>query len=547
MKGLSEGVRHAPSWLALVAMAALLGVTVGPRLAYPFDLEWMEGGMLLHALRVRQGLPIYTEPGPDWIPYVYPPLYPWLVAGLGEPSYAAARALSLASAVFAAGLAALAVRLEGAPWGSAGACGALVISCYDDVGTFFDLARNDTLALALAAAALVVTRRGSVPAAVVGGLLLAAAFLTKHSYALLGLPTLVWLLAFRGRREALAYVLASAGVAGMAVAALQLTTGGWFLVWLIEVPAAHGWVGSRAWPGAELELLAAFPVTLALAVGVAAWHTPGTARTVAAWAVAGLVVGAWLSSRWLMDQALALDGAAEALVGPGAPDSLWALPLALVALVAMGAAFVRRVRDEGAWYWLGQGVVLVGLAVSLRSHQGGFLNVLLPGLWGLAVVASAGVGRSAVAWLLGLAVVVDVARGAWDPATLQPTPEDVVAGEQVVEVLRHVEGPVLSPHAPWLAVQAGKEPAFALIALWDIDHPEGPAVAGAEAVERAFSERRWAAVLVGGRGLRRGFGDHYRLDRRLPVPPGTLATLTGWPVRPVELWVPRRSGAVLPP
>ncbi len=31
------------------------------RIGYPFDLEWMEGGMLLHGLRVMEGQLVYPR------------------------------------------------------------------------------------------------------------------------------------------------------------------------------------------------------------------------------------------------------------------------------------------------------------------------------------------------------------------------------------------------------------------------------------------------------------------------------------------------------
>ena len=38
------------------------------RVGYPFDLEWMEGGMLLHADRVLKGEGIYVPPSFEFIP-----------------------------------------------------------------------------------------------------------------------------------------------------------------------------------------------------------------------------------------------------------------------------------------------------------------------------------------------------------------------------------------------------------------------------------------------------------------------------------------------
>lgn len=69
---------------ALAAASLVLNVVRGflARRTHPFDLEWMEGGMLAHAWRIVHGLPLYPEPGPEWIPYVYPPGYAAVLAAL---------------------------------------------------------------------------------------------------------------------------------------------------------------------------------------------------------------------------------------------------------------------------------------------------------------------------------------------------------------------------------------------------------------------------------------------------------------------------------
>ncbi|MEQ1572124.1 MAG: hypothetical protein ABMA64_41230, partial [Myxococcota bacterium] len=104
-----------PDWLArsvdglLLLGAAALMVQVGRgmvgRWSYPFDLEWMEGGMLAHAWRVSHGLALYPSPGPEWIPFVYPPGYPALLAALSVVApldYPLGRAVSIAATLTAA-------------------------------------------------------------------------------------------------------------------------------------------------------------------------------------------------------------------------------------------------------------------------------------------------------------------------------------------------------------------------------------------------------------------------------------------------------------
>ena len=51
-----------------VVVLAHLGVSFWHRWNYPFDLEWMEGGMLVHVDRLRSGEGLYVPPSADFIP-----------------------------------------------------------------------------------------------------------------------------------------------------------------------------------------------------------------------------------------------------------------------------------------------------------------------------------------------------------------------------------------------------------------------------------------------------------------------------------------------
>ena len=109
-----------PAVLATGWIVGLLAYTVAGRLLFPYDLEWMEGGLLIHAWRVLHGQALYVYPTSDFIPFIYPPLYHWLTAAVGGVfgfGYAPARAISIVGSVLAAVGATVAARQEGARWG----------------------------------------------------------------------------------------------------------------------------------------------------------------------------------------------------------------------------------------------------------------------------------------------------------------------------------------------------------------------------------------------------------------------------------------------
>ena len=107
---------------------AHLFTSFGQRWSYGFDLEWMEGGMLVHVDRLRNGQGLYVEPSADFIPYIYPPFYPWVLSVLGEPSYSVGRLVSIGGTFAAMGAAVVALRQERIGWAFAIAPIALAVA-----------------------------------------------------------------------------------------------------------------------------------------------------------------------------------------------------------------------------------------------------------------------------------------------------------------------------------------------------------------------------------------------------------------------------------
>ena len=125
---------RATFWALLAApgvwQIGLLVWAIAARFPYPYDLEWMEGGVLHGAQRVADGDGLYPPPSVDFIPFLYTPLYPGLLAALGsitDVSYQLGRAISIASLL---GLGAVAIaqgRAALAGRAAAGVVGALAL------------------------------------------------------------------------------------------------------------------------------------------------------------------------------------------------------------------------------------------------------------------------------------------------------------------------------------------------------------------------------------------------------------------------------------
>jgi hypothetical protein len=129
------------------ALLHLLQVVAG-RIDYPYELEWMEGGMLHQVLRVLHGEPLYGKPSLDFIPALYMPLYYYLSALsasiVGENLYAL-RIVSVAATFITHVLVFLIVRKMGGSRLAALLGVLFYASMFSHTGFWFDVARVDSL------------------------------------------------------------------------------------------------------------------------------------------------------------------------------------------------------------------------------------------------------------------------------------------------------------------------------------------------------------------------------------------------------------------
>jgi len=289
---------------ALVQLGLLL-YTVARRLAYPYDLEWMEGGMLNHALRLSDGQGIYVPPSVDFIPYLYTPLYPAVLAALGKVfglSYALGRAVSVVSLLAVLGLGGYAIVREAPrcrwPLGLAGAAAfaGLVAAAYPWFEGWYDIVRGDTLFLALGLGGLVGLRAwASRPALVaVAAALLGLSFFAKQTGVLLVAAGGAALLVMNWRALPV-YVAVAGAIGGGGTWLMNRATDGWFWIYVFQVHQQHDTSLDRFGRSFGFEL-GHFPaLTAVVLAGVVAAALHRRAAGFLYWAylfLGGIVIGA---------------------------------------------------------------------------------------------------------------------------------------------------------------------------------------------------------------------------------------------------------------
>jgi hypothetical protein len=240
------------SWIARVLRSAVALPALGfiasylwcaaQRWSFPWELEWMEGGMITHAARVLRGLPIYAEPSIDFIAFFYTPLYAYVLAALsfltGGLSFALGRGVSIGASLATLGMLFYAGRREGG-WLAGVLAAGFYAASFRICGAFYDLARVDSLSLAFVlAASLIASYKRSYAGAIVAAACVVLAFFTKQTSAVVGAFIGLYLLT-RNVRHAGAFAATGIVLALLAGLWLEHNSDGWFSFYTISGHQGH--------------------------------------------------------------------------------------------------------------------------------------------------------------------------------------------------------------------------------------------------------------------------------------------------------------------
>ena len=160
---------------ALTQLARFLFISLS-RIVFPFTLEWMEGGSFVQVSRILAGQSIYMRPSFEFIPQIYPPVYFYLsalVSTLLGNSFLSLRLVSILSTLGILYLIFILVR-QGSGSTLAGILASgLFCATYQLSGHWFDIARVDSLALALLLLSIYLLFKNKLISSLLGGIFLA--------------------------------------------------------------------------------------------------------------------------------------------------------------------------------------------------------------------------------------------------------------------------------------------------------------------------------------------------------------------------------------
>lgn len=493
--------------IALRALGVIAGlylivycVVAVARMAYPFELEFLEGTSVTLITRLAAGKPFYVKPSLDFIPSNYTPLYYHLAAALAAVTgtgFLPLRLLSFLSSLGSLTLIGLTVRRETGSWLFGLLSAGLFAASYRLAGAWFDLGRNDSLflVLLLAGAWIVRFRPGPPWSAAGAAALVALSFFTKQTAAMIA-PALVLFTLLTDRRRFAVFTATLALLVGAGILLLNRASDGWFHYYVFRIAGLHAfsWDGfHRFW---RQEMLPFFGLALVFTLLLF-----------------------WSDFREKRHERL------------------------LFHLLFVGATFTSS--------WM------------IRSHEGAYVNVLMPACAALSMTFGLGLHealrmarrapvrpRAATAVVLLLAVAQFLVL-AYHPLRLLPGKEDRVAGENLVRQIASLPGEVWLTQHGYLAPLAGKKTYANAITIWDVLADKDQRQPGGlqEEIFRAVAGHRFDAIVfdadpAGQPVSKPGFIDQfYRLDGRFGYGPhpGAFRPITGLASRPELVYMPRRA------
>jgi 4-amino-4-deoxy-L-arabinose transferase-like glycosyltransferase len=481
LKGLVAG--------AAVFFGVMYVITAIPRLLYPYDLDFIEDGLLMTSWRFATGQPVFLPPNADFVPHVYMPLYSWLgslLFALTGPGFAPLRWLSFTALLTCTGLIFGAARRESGQSWLGLVCAGLLLGGYRINGFWYELARVDMLFVALTLSGLtLVTYSSDKNLGLMGaGTILALAFLTKQTGLIFGLSALFYLLIAVGP-QAWWFGMTFGLLALIPVVGLNWLTAGWFGYYTFHIASVNPIAFERIihYLGPELLGQMAGLSLMAMTAGVLGYRRVG-------WR---MIIG----QPWLI--------------------------------------------------WIGVAALVSGLG---RASVGGNLNNLMP-VYTLLCLAPALLWRAwsgagqASNWQAGLIsglVLAQFALGVYNPLRYIPTPEMRQSGDRLIKTIAATEGEVLVLMHPYYTWLAGKTPSAQMAALWHA-RERGAQPLPQDLVERI--KNHYYAVIISDNSL---FETEPALQQLLHTyyqPAQTLepddapATLTGMVVWPAVVYVPK--------
>jgi hypothetical protein len=491
-------------FLALVYIGIYIWIALR-RLDYPFELEWIEGGMVDAVRRVVDGKTLYPAPSIDYCAFMYPPLYFWLsalVAKFTDIGFFPLRLLSFIASLGCFVFIYLIVYNENKNKAAAVIASGLFAATFRLSGYWFDLGHVDTLFLFFLLAFICFFRQQKPGKgwAILSGFTLFLAVYTKQAALIVAIPIFIG-----GFFQERSKTLWTGGTALVCIFAsflwMNSASQGWFYYYLLHVPGHHHFRAHMLAYFWTLDLLKPMPVAFAFSAGY-------------------LAVMLW-----------------------------------------------KNKKSHFFYFYTAMG--LTGASYLFRLHDGGYYNVLFPVYACLAIMAGLALHEAMTYFSqhptkinrYGSIACIALWVGQfgllyYNPMSQIPTNDDVKAGNLVLSRLREFTGEVWMPGTGYLPSLTGKQ-TFVNKNIMDDIIFKGPEDSVREKlladIKQAIRNQRFQAIILingdyqnGHSALLRYFGleDYYQYQGEI-VTGDCFWPVTGALARSQDSWVPRKMSGTL--
>jgi hypothetical protein len=536
---------HKRSSLAILLLFSavfllMLGWVFFHRMSFPLDVEWMEGGMLMHAVRLTEGKGLYVPPSTEFVPYFYTPGYPAVVGLLGKAfgvSYGLGRFVSVASWLGSAYLIFMGLRRE-ADWRYGVLGVGIFAALFRTNGAFYDVARPDSLFLFFVFSAMYVTRfRASVGGACCAGLLCALGFLTKQTASVFFVAVCVVQFT-RSWRHGLASLLTGLGVALAGCGVFNHLSDGWFWTYIFEGHQGHVFIWNNVLLEYWRDLLFLAPALLLIPL-IQFTHK-------VKFKLLSLVLALhWSYAFWVRLQSLDY--------GPHmyyrelwyeTPRYLILIPPLVLAVCAGIVLYrLRGVRFSTSWIWLWFFVAGCGVSGLNHSTQWAYSNCFMP----ISIVASVLIAltvrdvlNASDRWAsraLVLGLSVQFSALAYSPQAQVPTEADWLAYSDLSARLSNRPGETFIPSSPFLSYQVSGTFHTHRMGIQDVAF-----LNGVKDLHAHIRDSRFNTIILGEGARLPGLERHYfEVAGWLPKDREVLRMKTGYLTRLNSVWFPRYS------
>ena len=463
------------------------------RLCYPYEVEWNEGAVLDHAIRILHGMPIYSKPSIDFAAFVYTPLYYYLTAFfmmIGGVSLAAGRTISILATLATVWLIALIISRETRTMRSSRIFlpitgGMLYLAFYHLIGFFYDIVRMDALAVFLVVASLYTAqyaKRGHV----ISAILIAAAYFTKQQM-VFAWPVL--LLYFFGpqKRKAAWFATISIALVVFGTILMNVATHGWYSFYTYTIPSMKAAAGF-SWRDA----LEFFPKTMTGSLGLFSFVI----------LIMLIMTRAWMHDRFLLLLlGVGFCAVASASISLGNPGGYANVLMPLMAIIA----------------------ILFPLALYHISNQFQSLSLLAP--------------------VLALVAFFSLSFNPLGEIMLFASTRQRQAGDEFISKLRAIPGDVWVPFHGYIPTFAGKTSHIHFMAMNDALVPHDARSSEFQrGIDSSLAALRFSAIILDeDRVYSWDSIPHYSEDGKFfEVPNVFLSRIGSAPTRPQFIYLPIR-------